>query len=698
MTTFTVSTTTDIVNPNDGVLSLREAVTLANATSVADTIVFASGLEGQNLILTAGELVLSQDVTIDGDSNNDGNKVTIDANHAGRAIDGFGGGVDLALQDLALVNGETSYGASGGAIDFSGRSLTVINCDISHNASTVYYNPSTGRDYFGSGGAISASGSTVEIVNSRLDDNDLATAGGAIYVHGGSLTVRGSDITNNATHYGGGGGISAYDSTVKIEGSSLSGNNAIHPFNERGGAISSSSGSVTILGTTIDNNSSQFGGGVSSFDGLLTIVDSTIVANFASGGDSIAEGGGILTDSLVLRNSTITGNIAGQYESYGGGGIFVRGSLDVANSIVSGNRAPPLHGSTTTTPDIYGTISISNGHNIFGSDVLGNNPADREKIAASAIFANIDPETGGGQLNAVGIVPLLNNTNNPALSGADPLAAGATGQTGDNSRPLPVGSLPDIGSIEITHALSTTTSARNDVITGNSAANTLNGDLGNDYLKGLGGKDTLNGGDGSDLLDGGTANDKLNGGGGIDLATFAGSTKVTFDLGTSTAKRGSETDTLTGLEGAIGSTAGDVFKGNGFNNYFQGGLGKDTFTGGSGRDLYDFNAVAESGVGATKRDVITDFDHLVDDIDLMGIDANTTIAGNQAFRWVGTAALTGAGRARLLHLRRQHNHPRQQRRGRRQRVPDPAHRNQGADGRRLLPLNADEPGGAPTAG
>ena len=171
----------------------------------------------------------------------------------------------------------------------------------------------------------------------------------------------------------------------------------------------------------------------------------------------------------------------------------------------------------------------------------------------------------------------------------------------------------------------------------------LNGDLGNDYLKGVGGKDTLNGGDGSDLLDGGTGNDKLNGGGGIDLATFAGSTKVTFDLGTSTAKRGSETDTLTGLEGAIGSSVGDVFKGNAFNNYFQGGNGKDIFSGGSGRDLYDFNAVAESGIGTTKRDVITDFDHLVDDVDVMGIDANTALAGNQAFRWVGTASLTGAG-------------------------------------------------------
>jgi hypothetical protein len=46
-------------------------------------------------------------------------------------------------------------------------------------------------------------------------------------------------------------------------------------------------------------------------------------------------------------------------------------------------------------------------------------------------------------------------------------------------------------------------------------------------------------------------------------------------------------------------------------------------------------------VGGTSRDVITDFAHLVDDIDLMGIDADTTVVGHQAFHLVGTAALTG---------------------------------------------------------
>ena len=41
--------------------------------------------------------------------------------------------------------------------------------------------------------------------------------------------------------------------------------------------------------------------------------------------------------------------------------------------------------------------------------------------------------------------------------------------------------------------------------------------------------------------------------------------------------------------------------------------------------------------------MITDFAHLTDKIDVMGLDADCTVAGNQAFHWVGTAALTGAG-------------------------------------------------------
>ena len=66
MATFTVNTTDDFVYGNLTQLSLREAVNLANATTVADTIVFSSAQEGQTQVLTGGELDLTENVTLDG--------------------------------------------------------------------------------------------------------------------------------------------------------------------------------------------------------------------------------------------------------------------------------------------------------------------------------------------------------------------------------------------------------------------------------------------------------------------------------------------------------------------------------------------------------------------------------------------------------------------------------------------------------
>ena len=92
------------------------------------------------------------------------------------------------------------------------------------------------------------------------------------------------------------------------------------------------------------------------------------------------------------------------------------------------------------------------------------------------------------------------------------------------------------------------------------------------------------------MLDGGPGNDLLDGGAGINLARFGGSTAVAVDLVAGTAKRGSETDTLTSIQGAIGSSAADSFMGDGGPNWFQGGGARDVATGGAGRDLYDSTA------------------------------------------------------------------------------------------------------------
>ena len=49
MATYTVTTNADVIDPDNGRLSLRDAVALANAAAGADTIVFAPDLEGRRL-------------------------------------------------------------------------------------------------------------------------------------------------------------------------------------------------------------------------------------------------------------------------------------------------------------------------------------------------------------------------------------------------------------------------------------------------------------------------------------------------------------------------------------------------------------------------------------------------------------------------------------------------------------------------
>src|SRR5690348_6593320 len=128
MATFTVTTVQDVVNAGDGKLSLREAVAQANATTAADTIVFAGAVEGKALLLTQGELSLTSDVTIDGNQNNDASRVTLDGGGASRHFAISGGGTDANLTDLSLVSGGTA--GSGGSLVINSGRAAVANCNF----------------------------------------------------------------------------------------------------------------------------------------------------------------------------------------------------------------------------------------------------------------------------------------------------------------------------------------------------------------------------------------------------------------------------------------------------------------------------------------------------------------------------------------------------------------------------------------
>jgi serralysin len=157
-----------------------------------------------------------------------------------------------------------------------------------------------------------------------------------------------------------------------------------------------------------------------------------------------------------------------------------------------------------------------------------------------------------------------------------------------------------------------------DVLSGTPQTDLVNLFGGNDFFFAGAGNDTVLGGSGNDALRGDAGNDELLGESGIDFL--------------------------------VGGSGSDRLNGGAGNDTIDGGSGKDTLTGGTGFDRFDFNSVTESLPGTVSRDLITDFSHGVDRIDLSSIDANSTIAGNQAFVFIGAADFTAPGQISVTTL------------------------------------------------
>jgi hypothetical protein len=109
-----------------------------------------------------------------------------------------------------------------------------------------------------------------------------------------------------------------------------------------GGGIANFAGSLTLIGSTVRQNSSTGitanGGGISNFADL-TVEASTISENSVSGTSSSTLGGGVINvGTMEMRNSTVVNNAAsGNF----GGGIYqtpFAGAMTLANVTIAGNR------------------------------------------------------------------------------------------------------------------------------------------------------------------------------------------------------------------------------------------------------------------------------------------------------------------------------------------------------------------------
>lgn len=135
-------------------------------------------------------------------------------------------------------------------------------------------------------------------------------------------------------------------------------------------------------------------------------------------------------------------------------------------------------------------------------------------------------------------------------------------------------------------------------------------------VDGGGGSDTITGGLGADSVDGGAGDDLFvafagdgsdvwQGDAGSDTISFDGvAAAMTIDLSAGIAQSDATgTDTLSGIENAVGGDGNDAILGDGGSNRLSGKGGSDTLTGGGGDDIFCFDEVdTNSG-----PDIITDF-------------------------------------------------------------------------------------------
>jgi Ca2+-binding RTX toxin-like protein len=218
-----------------------------------------------------------------------------------------------------------------------------------------------------------------------------------------------------------------------------------------------------------------------------------------------------------------------------------------------------------------------------------------------------------------------------------------------------------------------------DNLNGSAFADILKGDVGTNVLIGNGGDDRLFGAEGNDTLTGSSGYDRLYGGTGDDTFYVNDTTDFAYELpgegidtviASVSVRLRDNVENLTlvdtayigkgnGLDNVIiahdlgtklygfdgnddleGGAGQDFLNGGSGSDIIRGGAARDIMTGGDGNDLFVFADGEFSGLSTWTADRITDFAS-GDRVDLSAVDANTLLASDQAFSFIGTSSFTG---------------------------------------------------------
>lgn len=269
-----------------------------------------------------------------------------------------GGAVYIDNQSTFIMNGGTitKCGAIlGGAVGVNGGTFIM-------NGGTILLNVA-----YDSGGAVYMDGGTVTIKNGKFYDNSVEDDdGGAINVKTGTLNIEGGTFNHNVAGMDAdgdrkdadnGGVIHMEAGVLNITGGTFTRNQA----DNNGGAFYLKHGvTATIKNCVIDHNSvyentsdKGFGGAIYNA-GTLTLENVTIKENTAN-----RNGGGIYNTSegklYVQGKSEISNNTTGKY---GGSGICNKGETEISEeSVIKDNKAMAAQGAGILNS---GTLRLEN--------------------------------------------------------------------------------------------------------------------------------------------------------------------------------------------------------------------------------------------------------------------------------------------------------------------------------------------------
>ncbi len=327
--------------------------------------------------------------------------------------------------------------------------------------------------------------------------------------------------------------------------------------------------------TTIFAISNGYTGGFTAFnfDGFIGnlvltgfATDETLTG--ASGNDVLSGMGG--NDVLIglAGNDTLDGG-DGDDVLIGGTGddILIGGAgNDTASYIGAAVGVTVNLGTTGAQATGAGSDTISGVENLVGSafdDTLTGN-AGANRLDGGAGNDTLNGGDGDDLLHGgLGNNTLIGGTGNDTATYADALA-GVTANLALGGVQVAGGSFDILSGIE-----GLVGSAFDDVLTGDTGANTIDAGAGNDYVSGGAGNDVLIGGAGIDTLFYGDLTDTVQ----INLAS-----------GQVNAGTQGGIDQVSGFEIAIMGSGNDLFIGDATDNIVQGGAGDDQLFGAAGND------------------------------------------------------------------------------------------------------------------